>query len=57
MWPVKVSQKNSPRFTCVEQSTIVHEIGHAIGLVNNGVPATTAHHDGQTVPTAPILNV
>lgn len=32
-----------PRF--VEQSTIVHELAHAIGFVNNGIPTTTAHHD------------
>lgn len=32
-----------PRF--VEQSTIVHELAHAIGFVNNGLPLTTAHHD------------
>lgn len=29
----------------VEQSTLVHELGHAVGLVENGVPATTPHHD------------
>lgn len=29
----------------VEQATLVHEFGHAIGLVENGLPATTAHHD------------
>lgn len=29
----------------VEQSTLVHEMGHALGLVNNGVPHSTAHHD------------
>lgn len=29
----------------VEQSTLVHEMGHALGLVNNGVPITSAHHD------------
>ena len=29
----------------VEQSTLVHELGHAIGLVNNGVPLTSAHQD------------
>ncbi len=29
----------------VEQSTIVHEMGHAFGLVNNGVPMTTSHQD------------
>lgn len=29
----------------VEQSTIIHEVGHAIGLVHNGVPMVTAHED------------
>lgn len=29
----------------VEQSTFVHEIGHAIGLVNAGLPLTSDHHD------------
>ncbi len=29
----------------VEQSTIVHEMGHALGLVNNGVGLTTPHQD------------
>jgi hypothetical protein len=29
----------------VEQSTLVHELGHAIGLVNNGVAMATAHQD------------
>lgn len=28
-----------------EQSTIIHEMGHALGLVNSGVPTTTEHHD------------
>lgn len=28
-----------------EQSTLVHEMGHALGLVNNGVPMTTSHQD------------
>ncbi len=31
--------------TFTEQSTIVHELGHALGLVNNGVPITSPHHD------------
>ena len=35
---------NVQRF--VEQSTLVHELGHAIGLVNNGVPLASAHQDG-----------
>ena len=29
----------------VEQATVVHEIGHAVGLVNNGVPMVTNHED------------
>lgn len=29
----------------VEQSTIVHEMGHALGLVNNGVGLTSPHQD------------
>lgn len=29
----------------VEQSTLVHEMSHALGLVNHGLPLTTAHQD------------
>jgi predicted Zn-dependent protease len=32
-----------PRY--VEQATIIHEMGHALGLVNNGVPMVTSHQD------------
>lgn len=29
----------------VEQSTLVHELGHALGFVNNGVPMASNHQD------------
>jgi predicted Zn-dependent protease len=29
----------------VEQATLVHEMGHALGLVNNGLPMISAHQD------------
>jgi len=29
----------------VEQTTLIHEFGHAIGLVNNGIPMVEPHHD------------
>jgi hypothetical protein len=29
----------------IEQSTLVHEIGHNLGFVNNGVPMVTNHQD------------
>ncbi|MGH7281020.1 MAG: hypothetical protein ACRELY_05815, partial [Polyangiaceae bacterium] len=29
----------------VEQTTLVHEFGHAVGLVNNGLPLTSQHQD------------
>ena len=31
----------------VEQATLVHEMGHALGLVNNGIPLTSNHHDSE----------
>lgn len=44
--PVVVSAgTNAVARTLIEQTTITHEIGHALGLVNNGVAATSAHHD------------
>lgn len=33
----------------VEQGTVVHEVGHAIGLVNLGLPMVTDHEDGSHV--------
>lgn len=35
----------TPRF--VEQSTLVHEFGHAVGLVNKGIPLARAHQDDE----------
>lgn len=29
----------------VEQATVVHEVGHAVGLVNNGIPMTGTPHE------------
>lgn len=29
----------------VEQSTLIHEFGHSVGLVNNGLPMVRPHHD------------
>lgn len=43
-----VIEGSSASFTLrklVEQSTVVHEIGHALGLVNNGVPQVNLHQD------------
>lgn len=31
----------------VEQTTLIHEFGHAVGLVNNGVSMTTSHQDSE----------
>ena len=44
--PVIRSSASAPgiaRF--VEQSTLVHEFGHAVGLVNNGLAVTAPHQD------------
>jgi hypothetical protein len=30
----------------IEQTAIVHALGHAVGLINNGVPMVVAHEDG-----------
>jgi hypothetical protein len=34
---------DTPRF--VEQTTMIHELGHALGFVNNGLPMVTPHQD------------
>lgn len=34
----------------IEQTTLIHEFGHAIGLVNKGLPLSTEHHDTQNGP-------
>jgi predicted Zn-dependent protease len=31
----------------VEQTTLIHEFGHAVGLVNRGLVLTTPHHDAE----------
>jgi predicted Zn-dependent protease len=31
----------------VEQATLVHEMGHALGLVNNGLPMQSPHNDSK----------
>ena len=38
-----VTTPNVERY--VEQSTLVHEVGHAVGLVEFGVSSTSEHHD------------
>lgn len=39
---------STPRF--VEQSTMIHELAHSIGLVDNGVPMVAAHKDAAHGP-------
>ncbi len=34
----------------VEQTALIHEFGHALGLVNKGLPLTSDHHDTQNGP-------
>jgi hypothetical protein len=43
-----VLDPNTVRY--VEQSTIVHELGHALGLVDNGVAMAAPHRDLQNGP-------
>ncbi|MCA9645656.1 MAG: hypothetical protein KC492_33425, partial [Myxococcales bacterium] len=43
MFKPVIDTTSSARF--VEQTTLIHEFGHAAGLVNNGVALTSAHHD------------
>jgi hypothetical protein len=38
-----VTQPNAERY--VEQSTLIHELAHSIGLVDNGVPMVATHKD------------
>lgn len=40
-----VPNPNGPAAKFVEQATLVHEMGHALGFVNFGVPPVTAHED------------
>lgn len=41
-----VSNPNGPAAKFIEQSTLVHEMGHALGFVDLGVPMATNHLDG-----------
>jgi hypothetical protein len=45
MFKPVIRQSSVARF--VEQTTLVHEFGHAIGLVANGLPTTGPHHDAE----------
>jgi hypothetical protein len=38
-----ITSPNAERY--VEQSTLIHELAHSIGLVDNGVPMAIAHKD------------
>lgn len=40
---LSLAQPLVPKY--VEQATLVHEMGHALGLVDNGVPMHTPHQD------------
>jgi hypothetical protein len=43
--PVIENAAAGPTGVLIEQSTLVHEFGHAIGLVNEGVSLSSAHQD------------
>ena len=45
MGPINGAQLPPVFQVFIEQSTLVHEFGHAMGLVNNGLPLTSDHHD------------
>lgn len=36
-----------PSVDKIEEAVLVHELGHALGLVNNGIPMQTNHEDSQ----------
>lgn len=40
-------QQPQPALDRLERSTLLHEVGHAIGLVNNGMPMTRPHEDAE----------
>lgn len=41
------SNNEGPAAKFMEQSTLVHEFGHAIGLVNNGINQVQSHQDSE----------
>lgn len=50
-----VANPNGPAAKFIEQSTLVHEMGHALGFVDSGVPMASNHldaaHPGHTTNT------
>ncbi|AKV03501.1 Membrane metalloprotease [Labilithrix luteola] len=43
--PAITANPNSAIAPLVEQSALLHQIGHVVGFVNNGVPLNSEHHD------------
>jgi hypothetical protein len=46
---VRASEPSSFVDTILEQTTLVHEFGHAAGLVNNGIPMVSDHEDTEHI--------
>jgi hypothetical protein len=46
---IRESGYSSFFYTVMEQTTLVHEFGHAAGLVNNGLPMVSDHEDTEHI--------